>query len=138
MLGGNGDVVEVLAGEVAAFGDAFGSFALGPQLVEMFEVRVGDRTPCGAYRDASHVFDAAGDDEILESRTDLARREVDSLLARPTHPVELHAGHVVAPAGDHRREASDVVRLLVDRIDAAVNDVLDVVGVREAVSFFEC
>ena len=72
-----------------------------------------------------HHLDAAADGQIHVAGEDLLRGEVDRLLARAAHPVELDGGDGDRESGLECGQAGDVGALVADRRDAAHDDVLD-------------
>ena len=126
-------LVERLAGEPPLLGDHLGRDALrhdGPALADLLV----DRAPAGlaevrAHRNARHVLDAGGDDEIevagLHGRGAVERR----LQRRAALPVDRRRAHRLRPARDENRAAPDVQRLLADLRHAAHLHVLDLSGI---------
>jgi hypothetical protein len=82
------------------------------------------------------MFDTTTNEHVVYTSKNLSDGEVDGLLARATHSVELDTRHVLAPASDHRRDPPEVQSLLADRGHTAIDDVLNVVLSNEALCFF--
>ncbi len=121
----DGDPVEFRAREVVVLRDALSPLALRGQFVEVLEIRVGQPVAVRPHRDTGHVFDPAGDEDVVLAGHDVRRREVGRLLARAAHSIELYAGDDIAPAGDHGRESPDIEPLLAHWRHTAVDDIFD-------------
>ena len=66
----------------------------------------------------------------------LRRREIHRVEARGAEAVDLHAGRLVAEARRYGAGARDVAARLADRIDAAQNDIVDLLA-RELVAILD-
>ena len=86
-----------------------------------------DRPGTAGRADAhpAHGFDAAADRQLLLSGHDLRGGKIHGVEARRAEPIDLHAGHAVAVAGNQRRDARDIGSGLADRIDDTHHHVID-------------
>ena len=83
------------------------------------------RPAVGEKRYSRNRFHPAGHRQAQVAGAKTGRGVRDGVDARGAEPVEGHAGHVIAPAGQQRRGAGDVGALLVDLRGAADDDVVD-------------
>jgi hypothetical protein len=68
---------------------------------------------------------AAGDDEILRSAHDTLCRKVHGLLGRTALTVDGRTGNMLGHPGDEPCCAGDIAGLAADRVDTAVNNVIN-------------
>jgi hypothetical protein len=73
----------------------------------------------------AHVFHACADDNVVDSKCNLAGSEVDRLLARATLALDDRRGRLHRKSLQEPRGASDPVRLLADLLNAAGDYVPD-------------
>src|SRR4051812_41822789 len=113
-LGGVG--VDVLAAPALQGGDEVGTDPLRHESGGVRRLRVhGPRAAVGPHGHPGHGLDASGEDEVLEARPHLLRRQVDRLEAARAEAVDLHPGDGVGQPSDQRGRAGDHGALLADR-----------------------
>ena len=125
------ELVDVLAGDATALGDALG----GGELVRQVDVPgrgaedAAVRARIGAKSDATHGLDAACDADVDGARRDEASDEPVGLLAAATLAVHRHRADVFWQASDEPAHPGDVVGLFAELGDAPADDLLYVAGV---------
>jgi hypothetical protein len=72
---------------------------------------------------------ATGHNEILRAAHDTLCREVDSLLRGTALAIDGGAGNMLRHSGNEPSGASDVAGLAADRVDTAIDDIVDEGGV---------
>ncbi|MND94873.1 hypothetical protein D3C80_871080 [compost metagenome] len=122
--------IDIVTRETILCGDEIGRNALRHEEGREIDRRVHvPGTARHAHADARHAFHAAGDDDIVRSRLDLAGREVDGIKTRGAEARDLHARRPVGITGLEGGGFRDHRAGIHDRIDAAHDDVVDSRGV---------
>jgi hypothetical protein len=134
VLGADGELVQLGAGQAPPLGDHLGAEALVRELALEEALQRGTERKLAAgerraHRDPAHRLDAARDGHVVLAGDQAGGGEVHRLLGRAALTVHGHAGDAQRPArGDHRG-AGDVEGLLADLAHAAPDDVVDLRGV---------
>src|SRR3989454_567591 len=123
-VGPEGELVHLPPRDLVLVRDEVGRDALLNDLVFLEQLRA-QRSGVGAQSDTGHHLDAARDDDVVLTRHDLHRGEVERLESRGAHPVHAGPRDRLRESRDQRREAGDVQALFVDLGDAAQHDILD-------------
>ncbi|HMS48371.1 MAG TPA: hypothetical protein PKD89_12370 [Candidatus Microthrix sp.] len=126
LLGTHRALVDVAAGNPVDRGEQVTRDALRDEVVVVGGGRVHRHgAAVGAHRHPRHRFDAAGDHQLVEPRTDRLGGQVDRLEAGAAEAVQLHAGDRVGHPGSGGGGAGDVHALVPHRRHAAEDHVGD-------------
>ena len=131
LLAGEGEGVDVLAGEALDGRDEVGRDALRDHRVRSRSAGLPAAKSGGAAvgRPARHALDPAADHELLVAGLHAHGRVGDRLLARAAEPVEGDAGRLHRPPGGEHGHASDAGAVVADGVAVADDDVVDLLRV---------
>ncbi len=135
LVGADADLVELGAGDLPLVGDHLGRDPLVDQVEALVErlgegeaVLLHDAEAVGEG-DVPHVLDAAADGDVVDAGGDQGRGEVDALLGGAALTVDRGRGDLDRQPGLEPGVATDVHSLLAELLDAAADDVADLVGI---------